>query len=81
MPLPGEMGTFHKPLNAAGNDVLTSASGKGVNHNSKGTGQARRALFQRFPLLLFHVDLQPFVGSHQLCPAPNPHQPGIKSLA
>lgn len=84
MLLPGEMGMFLKLPNAAGNDVLTSASGRGLNHNSKGTNQARRALFQGLPLLLFHValalDLQPFMGSHQLCPAPNPHQLGIKYL-
>lgn len=74
---------FHKLSDTAGNDLLTSASGRGLNHNSKGTNQARTALFQALPLFLFHValalGLQPFMGSHQLCPAPNP-QPGIKHL-
>lgn len=76
------MGMFRKLLSAAGNDVCTSASGKGLNHHSKGTNQACTALSQCLPLLLFHValalDLQLFMGSHQLCPAPNPHQPGVK---
>lgn len=69
MPLPGEMGMFHKPLNAAGNGVLTSASGKELNHNTKGTKQARRALFQGIPLLLFHVLLAALHGESSTLPS------------
>lgn len=69
MPLPGEMGMFHKLLDAAGNGVLTSASGKGLKHNSKGTKQARRALFQSVPLLLFHVALAALHGESPTLPS------------